>query len=358
MALLTRRRFFTVFGVPVAAGAGFLALRPSGNPYYSGPKSDHFDGERFFVEGFNSDKSRSDLLKWRMESNRAQWPADYPSPFRDKPPARVSGAALRVSYVGHASFLLQTHDLNILIDPVWSQRASPVQWAGPPRVNPPGIAFEDLPPIDVVLVSHNHYDHLDLAALRRLAQNHPKARVLTPLGNDAIMRDDVPASRVSAHDWSERVEIAPGAAVHFEPIYHWSARGLFDRRMALWCAFVIETPSGKIYHIADTGFGPGELFAKARAKHGDFRLAIIPIGAYEPRWFMKVNHIDPDEAVRVFQLCGAQHALAHHWGTFQLTDEAIDDPPKRLTAALARANIPAERFPILRPGQVWQPPSA
>ncbi len=358
MARLSRRKVLTFMGVPVLAGTGLFALRSDANPYYDGPASDHFDGRQFFINGYTREKSRADLLKWRLTSEKAKWPESFPSPFSDTPPLRVEGGALRVSYVGHASFLIQTQGLNLLIDPVWSERASPVTWAGPKRVNAPGVAMADLPPIDAVLISHNHYDHLDLATLRVLAANHPNARFIAPLGNDAIIRDDVPPSRTSTHDWGALVDVGKGVHVHFEPIYHWSARGLFDRRMALWSAFVIETQAGKIYHIADTGFADGALFRQAREKHGAFRMAIIPIGAFEPRWFMKDHHIDPAEAVEILKLCGAELAFGHHWGTFQLTDEAIDEPPKRLAAALAQANVPAERFLVKRPGEFYLSPTA
>ena len=352
MALLTRRKFLTFLGVPVLAGAGFFSLRAPANPYYNGAISDHFDGTQFFIKDFTREKSRADLLKWRLQGERAKWPDAFPSPFTDAPPQRVQGGALRVSYVGHASFLIQASGINILIHPVWSDRASPVQWAGPKRVNPPGIAFADLPPIDAVLVSHNHYDHLDLATLRALAQAHPAARFLAPLGNDAIMRDDVPAQRMQTHDWGARVEIAPGTAVHFEPIYHWSARGLFDRRMALWCAFVIEAPAGKIYHVADTGFGPGDLFRQMREKHGGFRLAVLPIGAYAPRWFMGPQHMDPEEAVKAHLALGSRVSLAIHHGTIQLTDEAIDAPATELRAALRSYGVAPSDFLVPEAGEV------
>jgi L-ascorbate metabolism protein UlaG (beta-lactamase superfamily) len=150
--------------------------------------------------------------------------------------------------------------------------------------------------------------------------------------------------------------VSPGVRVHFEPAQHWSARGLRDRRMALWCAFVIETPAGKIYHIADTGYGDGALFRDLYLRHGPMRLAHIPIGAYEPRWFMRGQHIDPEEAVRIFEDVDAAQALGHHWGTFKLTDEAIDEPPKRLAIALERAKIAPERFRPMRPGEVFEAP--
>ncbi len=323
------------------------------NPYYSGPVTDHFDGTRFFIRGVTRDKRPQDIWKWWAGGGQHRWPAHAPA-FHDHPPPRVEGSDVRVSNVGHATLLIQTHGANILVDPVWSQRASPVQWAGPKRVNAPGIALENLPKLDAVLVSHNHYDHLDLASLTRIA-GHGRARVLTPLGNDAIIRRHDASIRAETFDWNARVEIAPGVAVHFEPSYHWSARGLGDRRMALWCAFVIETPSGPIYHIADTGWGDGAIFPAAREKHGDFRLAILPIGAYEPRWFMRDQHVNPEESVRIFQACGARQALAHHWGTFQLTNEAIEEPVRALHEALDQQGIDRERFAVRRPGEVLGP---
>lgn len=329
---------------------------PRNNPYYDGPVSSHFDGKRFFVPGYIRDKSPLDLLKWSFGEARKKWPESYPGPAQDKPPARVRGDALRVSYVGHATLLIQTQGVNLLIDPVWARRASPFSFAGPKRVNAPGIAREDLPELDAVLVSHNHYDHLDLEMLSWLAVNRP-SRVITPLGNDRIMRAHDTAIRAEPHDWDARIEIAPGVAVHLEPSYHWSARGISDRRMALWCAFVVETLAGAIYHIADTGFADGGLFHAARAKHGDFRLAILPIGAYEPRWFMADQHVDPAESLRILEIIGARHAMAHHWGTFQLTSEALEEPPRALAAALRQGGHEADRFRVFRPGEVFDVPA-
>ena len=323
------------------------------NSYYNGPRSDHFDGERFFIRGVTRDKTPGDLWRWRFGGHRHAWPRRAPSPFHDHPPARVEGSRLRVSYIGHASVLIQTRGLNILIDPVWADRASPVQWAGPRRVNAPGVALENLPPLDAVLVSHNHYDHLDLATLSRLAKTHAP-RVLTPLGNDVIMRRHDRRIDAEAYDWGARVALNGAVAVHFEKAYHWSARSLNDRRMALWCAFVIETPDGAISHIADTAWGDGAIFSAARQKHGDIRLAILPIGAYAPRWFMRDQHVDPEESARIFQMCGARMALAHHWGTFQLTDEPIDEPPRALREALRAAGVAEERFRVCLPGEVLE----
>ncbi|MGO9428065.1 MBL fold metallo-hydrolase [Rhodoblastus sp.] len=322
------------------------------NPYYRGPRSDHFDGLRFFNTPVERENGLADVLRWRFEERyRAPWPARIDRPPPDRPPERVAGASLRLSYIGHASFLLQCFGLNILVDPVWSERASPVAFAGPKRLSPAGVAFEDLPPIDAVLVTHNHYDHMDLSFLSRIAREcAPK--IIVPLGNDAILRAADGSLRPEARDWGETVALSSEVAVRLDPAYHWSARGMFDRRMALWASFAIGTPAGTIYFIGDTAYRDGAIFREAAMKSPDIALALLPIGAYDPSWFMRRHHVCPEEAVRIFQDLGARSAFAHHWGVFRLTDEKREEPPKRLALALERAAIPHELFVALPPGSV------
>jgi L-ascorbate metabolism protein UlaG (beta-lactamase superfamily) len=351
---ITRRRVLGFFaGLGTAIGAPTIWL--SRMKTYSGPVSDHFDGTRFFDPDGVPPRSLVDLLRWQFGSKgqRAVWPDWAPSPYSDIPPARVDGSKVRLSFVGHASWLVQTAGLNILVDPVWSMRVSPVSWAGPKRHNDPGIAFAALPKVDVVLVSHGHYDHLDTSTLSRLARTF-SPRVVTPLGNDVTMREADQTIKAEGFDWHDRVELGGGVAVTLVPTRHWSARGLLDRNKALWASFVLETPLGKIYIVCDSGYGEGKHFRRVAEMHGPLKLAILPIGAYEPRWFMRDQHMNPADAVKALFDCGAEAALAHHHGTFQLTDEAIDAPALALAEALDAAEVARERFVVLKPGQVFE----
>lgn len=204
----------------------------------------------------------------------------------------------------------------------------------------------------MILITHNHYDHLDGPALGVLWQRF-QPKIITPLGNAAIIRryGEIPVESV---DWGDAVVLSPGLTAHCVPSAHWSARGVRDRCWALWCAFVLTGEQGAVYHVGDTAFRDGSLFSDVRSTFGAPELAILPIGAYEPRWFMQEQHMNPAESVRAFELCGAKHALGHHWATFHLTDEGVEQPRHDLQQALATAGIDTERFRAFLPGQVWE----
>ena len=352
----TRRRFLKrglAAAAVLAAGAASLLPRKA-NAYYSGPISDHFDGERFFNPGGRSPKGLVQVARLYTVETWADWPAAVPSPIpADKPPASVTGARARLSFVGHASWLLQAAGRNILIDPVWAKRASPFSFTGPKRANAPGIAFADLPAIHAVIVTHNHYDHMDLATLARLWRRH-RPQIVTPLGNDSIMKSAIPGLEATAVDWGDHTALGGGIVAHAVPTQHWSARGAMDRSHALWASFVLETPAGKVYAVGDSGLGDGATFRHVARQHPSIRLALLPIGAYEPRWFMESQHMNPEDAVEAFHLSGAASALGHHWGTFQLTTEPHDQPPADLAAALLARNVAPDRFQAVRPGQVHE----
>jgi L-ascorbate metabolism protein UlaG (beta-lactamase superfamily) len=328
--------------------SAIVLLRPAlDQRYYSGPVSDHYDGEHFFNPGAPPLSGLPDFLRWQFSGGAAEWPASVPVDAA-KPAARIDGDAMVATKVGHATVLIQTAGLNILTDPVWSERSSPVAFAGPKRARAPGIAFDDLPKIDLVLISHNHYDHLDVATLQRLwARDRPL--IVTPLGNDALLAGH--GVKAVAADWDETVPVQGGVSVTVERVQHWSSRRAQDRNRALWGGFSVRTPSGNIYFAGDCGLGDGRMFAESAAKRGPYRLALLPIGAYEPRWFMKNQHMNPEDSVAAFRLLGAKTAIGVHWGVWQLTDEAIDAPPRDLRTALNAAGIGADRFVALEPGR-------
>jgi L-ascorbate metabolism protein UlaG (beta-lactamase superfamily) len=336
-----------------------LSLAPSLIPpfldriYYRGPPSGHFDGERFFNPGTARTPPRPPqrfFSRWARGRDRAPWPEQVPV-VPTVPPSRVMSEAMRVTWIGHATVLVQTQGLNILTDPLWSERTSPFSFIGPRRVRAPGVRFEDLPAIDLVLVSHNHYDHMDVATLRRLQErDHPL--IVTSLGNDALLRSH--GIDAVARDWGGAVRAGP-AIVIVERVHHWSTRWGTDRNRALWSGFTVRLPGGNIFFGGDTGWGDGS-WAREAARHGPFRLAILPIGAYEPRDVMQASHMNPEESFAVFEALAPTMALGVHWGTVQLTFEAIDDPPRRLAALRRARNVPPNRFVATEVGQTFSVP--
>jgi len=262
--------------------------------------------------------------------------------FRGRPgvPSRVDndGAFLRenakhsvatVTWVGHATLLVQMDHVTFLTDPIWSNRPSPISFAGPRRFVSPGIALEDLPPIDFVVVSHNHYDHLDLPTLAALAERGPETRFLVPLGNGELLRR-VGIERVEEFDWGDSTQLGD-LTIHCLPSQHWSKRGVRDDRKALWSSWAMSGPQRRFYFSGDTGYFDG--FSQIGETLGPFDLAAVPIGAYEPSKMMRESHMNPEEAVRAAIDLRAERAVAIHFGTFDLSDEPLDEPPRRFLEA-------------------------
>ena len=317
------------------------------NPYYHGPKSDHFDGLRFHGPGIRRDKTFRDVARMLLRSvpKRMPWPRSAPIVENPPPPARVQGSTIRLTFIGHSSFLLQTEGVNLLLDPVWSQRAGPAG-IGPRRVTAPGLAIGDLPTIDAVLLSHNHYDHMDLPTLRQVQARWAPA-VATGLGNARHLAKA--GIRTAAElDWWQAAELA-GAQVTYVPAQHFSSRTLRDRNRSLWGGFIIEAGGAVVYFAGDSGYAPH--FAEIGQRFPRIDLALLPIGAYEPRWFMRQQHVNPEEAVRAHLDLGARRSLGMHFGTFQLTDEPIDAPVSALREALARAGLGETDFAVLGFGE-------
>lgn len=323
-------------------------------PRHEGPVKENFDGKRFLNQEEIPRHGFGDFLRWTFSRDRGPWkgfPDAEPGP---PPPERVGKGELRVTFVNHATTLVQMDGVNILTDPIWSERASPFSWVGPKRLRPPGIRFEDLPPIDVVVVSHNHYDHMDFATLERLAKVHAP-RIFVGLGNATLLRKRG-IDRVEELDWWQDFEHTADFRVTSVPAQHFSQRGLCDRDRTLWTGYVLSGEAGHVYFAGDTGFGPH--FKQIGDRFGPLRLAILPIGAYRPRWFMAPVHISPDEAVFAHRALRASTSMAMHFGTFRLADDGEREPIEDLTMAIAAATGPEPRFWVLGFGEGREVPPA
>jgi len=336
-------------------GVGFLGCCVFTAPIYDGQRTDHFDGDRFHNESAAETRT-GDFLRWRMNRDLGPWDEWTESEPGAAPPERVFGGTMRVTFVNHSTVLLQMGGVNVLTDPVWSERVSPVSFAGPKRRRAPGLRFEDLPPIDVVVISHNHYDHMDIETLRRLVDEHSPL-ILTGLGNAEFLEEnDVAGARDV--DWWDAIELDVGedVSVTCVPVRHFSGRGFTDRNGTLWCGFVVESPAaGRAYIAGDTGYG--RHFSDAAERLGPMRLSVLPIGSYLPRWFMSPVHIDPAAAVRAHRALQSGTSVGVHFGTFALADEGQYEPEADLAAALERIDGPAPRFWVLGFGEGRDVPS-
>jgi L-ascorbate metabolism protein UlaG (beta-lactamase superfamily) len=325
--------------------AGYLLS----GPVYRGPVTDHFDGKKFFTPGGKPANGLVDVLKWMLRRKQGPWKTVTTAKVGNKPAIRVEGGYC-ITFVNHSTFLIQADGLNLLTDPVWSERTSPFQWAGPKRMRPPGIRLEDLPPIDVVLLSHNHYDHLDMDTLRHLhAQHHP--RFITALGVKAFL-DQNGFTKTHDLDWWQSLSLG-SLVIEAVPAQHFSGRGLFDRDATLWCGYVIRRRNGNIYFAGDTGYHP-DFFREIGTRCAPIDAALLPIGAYKPEWFMSPIHCTPDEAVMIHRESKARKSIATHFGTFPLADDGQQEPAARLLQALQTQQLSETDFIILPEGEAFR----
>lgn len=294
------------------------------------------------------DKPFTDFLRWQFTREKPLWP-EWVENVATSTLFEVPDAELSVTYINHATVLIRMNGVNLLTDPIYSERASPVSFIGPKRVHAPGISFDTLPRIDVVLISHNHYDHLDLPTLKKLAERD-QPQFLVGLGNEELLREQ-DIERARPLDWGESVFVR-GVKISFLPAQHWSARGLLDRHKTLWGSYVINDKKHHVYFAGDSGYA--EHFRHIGDNYGPFDIALLPIGAYEPRWFMKEQHLNPQEAVKAQLDLRAHLGIAMHFDTFQLADEAYGDAGPQFLQAASQLNESKMGVLVLRPGETYQ----
>lgn len=347
---------FLIYFIGILLTGGWL-YHIKNAPYYIGPLSNHFDGALFFNPDPNpNEPTKKRLFGWLLQKKEDTWPSKV-SIHPAIPVKKVFGNELKVTFVNHATVLIQTQGLNILTDPIWAERASPLPFMGPKRVHDPGITFNTLPPIDIVLISHNHSDHLDFETIYKIYErDHPK--IYCGLGVDEQIKQYFPHIHAEGLDWEYIAPITPELSVVFVPAHHWSSRELNDRNKTLWGGFVLKVPAGNIYFSGDTGFNNGKHFEAIKEKFAPLRLSLLPIGAYLPRDIMHRNHLSPDEAVKVHKILESQNSLAVHFGTFRLSNESHGDPKEDLMIALKNDMIPLDKFRVLAPGESWIVPLA
>jgi L-ascorbate metabolism protein UlaG (beta-lactamase superfamily) len=311
------------------------------------PVSDHCDGERFFNPHGAAARSVTEVVTWQRTRQKAVWPRAVALRAHPAPPSHVAEGRVAVTFVGHSTFLVRTAAAVFITDPVFTSHAGPFGRTGPRRVRPPAFEIPDLPPLDLVLLSHNHYDHLQPSSLRRVARRGRPAIVtslgLRPLAASFGFRD------AAELDWWETYDIPGVARVTSVPAQHFSARSLWDRNRTLWAGFVVQSGGATIYFAGDTGYSPQFEEIGRRFPHID--LALIPIGAYEPRWFMQPVHVNPEEAVRIHLDVRSRRSFGMHFGTFQLTDEGIDEPIAALARARDAEGVHEEAFGVLDFGE-------
>ncbi len=339
---------FVLLILATAVAAIFIVGSSLSAPKHNGPSTDHFDGKKFFTPNGRKPEGFGSVLKWMLNRNRGAWKEDLSEAYGQHPLAHEK-ENIRITFINHSTFLIQVDGVNILTDPIYSKRASPFDWAGPKRMRLPGIRFEDLPRIDLVLISHNHYDHLDIQTLRTLFGGH-HPQFITPLGVKALLDNEKIAGATDL-DWWQQHAGKNGVTITCVPAQHFSGRGLLDRDATLWCGYTIKTSKGVIYFAGDTGYNQS-IFTQIGEKAGSIKISLLPIGAYKPYWFMSAVHTSPEDAVKAHIDLKSQNSIGIHFGTFPLADEGYEDPVKDLGAALSKYNIREGDFTTLKQGEV------
>lgn len=318
-------------------------------PTYDENTSDHFNGTKFINPDDSGTHHYFEVLKWWFSSNdKGLWHdirdevISFPSPKE-----KVHPEEFHVTFINHATFLIQVDGLNILTDPVWSHRVSPYQWIGPKRMRAPGIDLDDIPPIDVVLISHNHYDHLDIRTVKNLHRKFDP-QFIVPLGVEKYLHENG-IHKTTHLDWWDTHKLDVGMSISAVPARHFSGRGLFDRNKTLWCGYVLHASLGNIYFAGDTAYG--DFFKEITARYGPMHTSFIPIGAYKPRWFMEAIHMSPEEAVKAHLDVQSQRSFAMHHGTFPMADDGMYEPLMELADARKKYDISPQEFTVLEEGE-------
>ncbi|MBT0811591.1 MBL fold metallo-hydrolase [Litoribacter ruber] len=335
-------------GALLMGGAGIYAYAYKflSGPAYKGPKSNHFDGKEFHNLEPTEMKSFPEVLSWQVNRDKGPWPNEI-QPVSATVPKSAVQTGVEVTFVNHASLLIQGGGVNVITDPIWSERASPVSFAGPERLREPGVKYQDLPAIHAVLISHNHYDHLDLETLTKLKDDFDPLFIV-PLGVDLLLQENG-ITNVAAMDWFDTIDLPQGGVVHCAPARHFSGRGLGDTNQTLWAGYVVEVAGKKIYFAGDTGYGAFYKLIKERIGAPD--LALLPIGAYKPEWFMQPIHMSPEEAVMAHLDLEATQSIGMHFGTFPMADDGQAEPVEDLGLARKKLGIEENEFFALQEGQ-------
>ena len=324
-----------------------ILLQEYKETYYHGPVSDHFNGKLFHNLEADEPKGMIDIIKWKTQTPAPTWPNSVNLPQNNLKPVNSKNPS--IISINHATFLIKTGDINILTDPIWSKRASPFSFLGPRRVEAPGLAIDNLPHIDVVTITHNHYDHLDIKTIKRLEKKF-KPNFVTGLGLcTAYLNKIIDKNRCIELDWWQSF-VFKKSKIYFVPAKHWSKRRIFDTNKTLWGGFVFSNQYGNIYFAGDTGFGKATEFNQIKTRFKNFNLAIIPIGAYKPEWFMNSAHISPEQAVLIHKIINPKFSIAMEYDVFPMASENYGEAPKDLEAAKKKHKISKHRFITLENG--------